>query len=968
MPAPLTPEQLIELIRKSNLLEVARLDAYLKQRQTPAATAIDLAQDLIKEGLITNFQKEQLLQGKWRGYTIGKYKVLERLGAGGMGSVYLCEHLKMKHKVAVKVLPTAKACDPAALGRFYREARAAGVLDHPNLVRAHDIDQDGDLHYLVLDYVDGVNLQYLVTRFPGKFPFDRACHYIYQAAQGLEHAFERGLIHRDIKPANLLLDRQGTIRILDMGLARFYEDNQDLLTLKYDDNNVLGTADYVSPEQAMDSHDVDIRTDIYSLGATFYFMLTGKPLFPDGRVAQKLIWQKDREPTPIHELRPDVPPDLEALVMKMLAKEREDRYQSPAEVMAALEPWVETPIAPPGDSEIPQMCPAARVSPNEGGSGGKSPAGRAPSKPSRPDSTNRHALRAATHAVTALPAAGPSAEHATPHRLDSEESTARTRAVREEPAPVKAAAPAVRPVAQRSRAGRIFFLSFTLSLGALAGFFFRLSMRGTEPPPPQTEVGKRILVVDRSHRGDTHASIADALRLARSGDIIEVREPVWEEVLRLESGGILGRGVTLIGKGPDGKPTIWQPPAGQTDVPSLVHLSAVSGLRLQNFTLDGKDAVQHLVTISGPSVGLTLQELTLAGFRSSGVRLTAAVAEEQEPLLLDRLQIQSGRDSEAGILLDSLVDQPSKYVRINQCKIKGPGQAGVAVSGPVHLQMTRCEVTDLGDGVIQRRASVPLPVQLTLTGNNFRNLERGALRLETPLRIETSQLVLNDNRFERVKVLGWLEGFKPEPARTPAGWIWSKEPASGPSKVYLRKRFTLESAPNRATLSLTADESFTVWINGQRAAQGTFSDRTHRIQAFDVARFLRQGDNVLAVEAFGRAGRAGVLAELDDNGSGIFTRTLVSDTTWKVSSQPITGWQEAAFDEKSWPEARMVTPYGKGEPAWQQLIWEGLVQEHFKFQTDRIFPAPTGNTRDAESSEGFPLFEAVIKPRRQAQE
>src|SRR5438128_889239 len=122
MAAPLTTQQLIELIRKSNLLEAERLDAYLQQRQTPAATAIDLAQDLINEGLITNFQKEQLLQGKWRGYTIGKYKVLERLGAGGMGSVYLCEHLKMKHKVSVKVLPSAKACDPAALGRFYREA------------------------------------------------------------------------------------------------------------------------------------------------------------------------------------------------------------------------------------------------------------------------------------------------------------------------------------------------------------------------------------------------------------------------------------------------------------------------------------------------------------------------------------------------------------------------------------------------------------------------------------------------------------------------------------------------------------------------------------------------------------------------------------------------------------------------------------------------------------------------------
>jgi serine/threonine protein kinase len=962
MPVPLTTEQLVELIRKSNLIESARLDAHLQQQKTLPATAVDLAQDLINQGLITNFQKEQLLQGKWRGYTIGKFKVLERLGAGGMGSVYLCEHLKMKHKVAVKVLPTAKACDPAALGRFYREARAAGVLDHPNLVRAHDIDQDGELHYLVLDYVDGVNLQHLVNRYPGKLPVERACHYIYQAAQGLQHAFECGLIHRDVKPANLLVDRQGVIRILDLGLARFYEDNQDLLTLKYDDNNVLGTADYVSPEQAMDSHDVDIRTDVYSLGATFYFLLTGQPLFPEGRVAQKLIWHKDREPKPIHELRGDMPVELETIVMKMMAKEREDRYQTPAEVMAALEPWVQTPIAPPSDAELPNLCPAARGGPNENGSGGRSPAGRSPVGSRKQDSAGvsgprrTSPSRTATQAVIALPATGPSAEHATPHRLSAEESTARVRASLES-TPVFATAP--KP---KGRIGRLIYMGTMLALGVTAGVFMRMSMRGTEPPPPPV-IGKRVLVVDHSGRGDTHASILEALKTARPGDTVEVREAVWEEVLRLESGGTLGRGVTLTGKGQDGKPTLWQPPPGQHDVPSLIHFSSIAGLRLQNFTLDGKDTVQHLVTISGPSGELTLEDLKLQAFRSSGVRLTSAVAEEHQPLLFQRLQIHAGREAEAGILIDSLLDQPSKCVRISECRIEGPGHAGVVVSGPVgELEIARCEICGLSDGVLYRSASVPLPIQLTLTGNTFRDLQRTGLRIETTLKSETSRVTLKDNRFKRVKVLGWLEGFKTEPGRTPAAWIWSNEPVGGPAKVQFRKRFNLESAPTRATLSLTGDESFTVWVNGQRAGQGTFNERTRRIQAFDVARFLRQGDNVLAVEATGRAGRSGVLAELDDNGSGIFTRTLVSDPTWKVTTQALTGWQESAYDETNWPVARLVTPYGKGEPAWQQLIWDALLQEHFKYQTERIFPAPTGNERDAESSEGFPLFDATIKP------
>ncbi|HKB41698.1 MAG TPA: serine/threonine-protein kinase, partial [Gemmataceae bacterium] len=210
MPQPLTPDQFVALIRKSDLLEPDRLDAFLRQEAsdgTELPPPTDLAQRLVDDGLLTSFQTEQLLQGKWRGFTIGKYKVLERLGSGGMGSVYLCEHLQMHRRMAVKVLPIAKAQDPAALGRFYREARAAGLLDHPNLVRAHDIDQDGELHYLVMDYVDGINLQRLVTKTTGPLPVARACHYIHQAAQGLDHAYRAGLVHRDLKPANILLDR-----------------------------------------------------------------------------------------------------------------------------------------------------------------------------------------------------------------------------------------------------------------------------------------------------------------------------------------------------------------------------------------------------------------------------------------------------------------------------------------------------------------------------------------------------------------------------------------------------------------------------------------------------------------------------------------------------------------------------------------------------------------------------------------
>ena len=358
MPAPTTTEELLDLLHKSELVPVARLEAFLQELPSRFMQPRDLVKALIHGGLITQFQGDQLLQGKWRGFTLGKYRVLERIGSGGMGTVYLCEHAMVGRKVAVKVLPTSQSNNPAALGRFYREARAAGVLDHPNLVKAHDIDQEGGLHFLVMDYVDGSSLQAIVTKF-GPFSIPRAIEYIRQAAIGLAHAHASGLIHRDIKPANIMLERNGTIRVLDLGLARFFNDNTDMLTVKYDDKHVLGTADYVAPEQALNSHEVDIRADIYSLGCTLYYCLTGQPPFPEGKVAQKLIWHQVREPVPVEQLRPEVPASLALILRKMMAKDPDQRFQTPGEVADALADLIEAPIEPPPEAEMPRLCPAA---------------------------------------------------------------------------------------------------------------------------------------------------------------------------------------------------------------------------------------------------------------------------------------------------------------------------------------------------------------------------------------------------------------------------------------------------------------------------------------------------------------------------------------------------------------------------------------------------------------------------------
>ena len=364
---PATVDSFVDLVEKSQLIEPLRLDEYWAElrRGTFPDRPYRLARRLVEDGLITNFHAEQLLKGRYKGFNLGNYRILERIGRGGMGTVYLAEHKVMRHRVAIKVLPPEQAEKPAARERFYREARAAAMLSHPNLVRAHDIGCANGLHYLVMEYVDGVSLYDLVTRH-GPLAIDRAAHYIGQAAIGLQYAHEAaGMVHRDVKPGNLLVDRGGTIKLLDMGLARLgmaamFESNADSITRNFNDKSILGTADYIAPEQAVNSQAVDIRADIYGLGATFYYLLTGQPPFPTGTVTQKLMWHQLRQPDPVNELRSGVPQEISDLIARMMSKSPELRPQQPVEVVDALLPWVESEVSPPNETEIPRLCLAAQ--------------------------------------------------------------------------------------------------------------------------------------------------------------------------------------------------------------------------------------------------------------------------------------------------------------------------------------------------------------------------------------------------------------------------------------------------------------------------------------------------------------------------------------------------------------------------------------------------------------------------------
>ncbi len=357
MPAPATVAEFVDVIRKSGLVPDDRLQAEVHRPRLAAAPTVDAAaQAFVDAGLLSRFQSKQLKLGRYKRFEIAsKYRLLELLGVGGMGAVYLCEHMFMKRLVALKVLPVEKLHDPSALLRFYREARAVAALDHPNIVRAYDIDKFEQMHFLVMEYVDGASVQEIVAR-RGRLDPMRAANYVAQSAHGLHHAHQLGMVHRDIKPGNLLLERTGLIKILDMGLARFFDQKTDNVTERFDNNCVLGTADYLAPEQAV-SNVVDIRADIYALGGTFYYMLTGQSPFPDGTIAHKLMCHQRETPKPVGSFRADVPPELLAVLDRMMRKDPDERYQTPKELFDALAEIVEETPVPPPLNEMPDLCP-----------------------------------------------------------------------------------------------------------------------------------------------------------------------------------------------------------------------------------------------------------------------------------------------------------------------------------------------------------------------------------------------------------------------------------------------------------------------------------------------------------------------------------------------------------------------------------------------------------------------------------
>jgi serine/threonine protein kinase len=288
---------------------------------------------------------------------VAGYQVLEEIGRGGMGIVYKARHLAQNRIVALKVIRQERLAHPEAVSRFRREAHAAARVSHPNIVAVEEYDQVGDVHYLAMEFVPGLTLQRIVEQ-SGPLPVELACEVVRQTARALQHATEQGLVHRDVKPSNLILVGAGPgvplpsrplVKVLDMGVARLYQiagGPEESLTTLTRDGSVIGTPDYIAPEQLENPHGADIRADLYSLGCTFYFLLTGRVPFPGGTLIQKLDRQRWETPPSVDQLRRDVPPAVASLVRRLMAKHPDDRPQSAAELIAGLEHLARTGVLP----------------------------------------------------------------------------------------------------------------------------------------------------------------------------------------------------------------------------------------------------------------------------------------------------------------------------------------------------------------------------------------------------------------------------------------------------------------------------------------------------------------------------------------------------------------------------------------------------------------------------------------------
>ena len=949
MAAPSTSNTFLDILRKSNVLSEERVGEFLGQVSNPdQLSPADLAGRMVREGYLTPFQANHLLKGRYKNFFIGKYKVLEPLGSGGMSQVFLCEHRDMRHRVALKMLPIKESTDPTAVSRFLREARAAASVNHPNVVRAHDFDQsDGKFYYLIMDYVDGINLHELVKAV-GPLPPEMAAQFIAQAAQGLQHIADNGLIHRDLKPSNLLLDRTGVVRILDLGLARFTEDEKDNITRQFQNNTVMGTADYLAPEQALMVDALDVRADIYSLGATFYYLLAGQAPFEELSVTQKLLAHQLRDPDPLPD---SVPEDMQDVVRTMMQKLPENRFQTPLDVAEALADWTAVPLPPPDESIFPRRGP------------GGGPASNGPR--TNPPSTSGHGNKTAKTVRTGGTVVGPRPNVGRGSATTVGKGPRSSRLSLPEPESAKSKLPLyaiVGGIVAVAIVGAI--LAYTNPFGkkpatadAVPGTE-KADARAVPPAGSLPPAGSRIVGAN-----GPYTTVLAALDGAPVGTKIYLADAEHAEQLEIES---IPANV-FIGAWPLTRVVRWVAPPGLPANKPLVRIDNADSLVLSNVAFDGGGKASVLVSLSGACPGTTLDNVTATGYRTAAVQLTGVQGSPGREVRVRKLHATGGA---VGVRVAPGADgSPTKHVAVEQSRFEDATN-GVEVSGPVEaLAVTFCRFHKNEYGLHFPAKEKPPAVSVTVQNNAFAELGRAGLMFDAPAG-SASRFTVTNNLFFKTPQAAATAGISGLPSFDLPPWVWyndefppEKETNIPAGTRLFRRVFELAAVPAAATLDIACAASFRLWVNGEFVGESEPKYYTKRVASFPVAKLLKPGKNVIAVEGTntldpispGFAMAAGLTVRL---GVPATNKALVAtDDAWKSAPAADDGWQKLAFADADWKPVR-IWDKPNFRYAWQNSLWDSALETQVP-PSGRAKFLVGGNVRDYESGEGYPLLDGL---------
>ncbi|HEV3302350.1 MAG TPA: protein kinase [Planctomycetaceae bacterium] len=810
MPFQLTPDTFFRCLQRSALVSedrVASLVVELGKEGVDVGQPQAIAAALVRNGTLTQWQAKELLRGKHRGFILGKYRLLSVLARGGTSTVYLAEHSLMRRRCAIKVLPKTNlrgAVDPA---RFQRETRVVAALEHTNIVRAYDVDKalDGknEVHLFVMEFVDGDSLQDRVAHM-GPMPPLEAANYIRQAADGLAYAHSCGVVHGNVKPANLLVARGDIIKILDLGLAKLFND---VTPAPIEKEQALATANFLAPEQFVKGGTVDRRTDIYSLGCTFHFLLAGLPPFPGGTPRQTLISPSTKQPVSIREIRDDVPADLAEILSRMMARQPADRYRTADEVSDELR----KSLVKHADPKWLRQNPAVLSSPNalEKRTANRSTDAKTPSPVSAAPSA---AIR--TGSTSAEPSDSSSKSNASPSNgaRPSEASTAlvkgSTPSERSTPPPTSAKSRATtvgidvlkvlridqhdssvidtvigrrrrKPWFLRVRPKlslEIIALVLASAVAAVGGLVWYGSREKDLPVHPIEQKSAKLAAVPgpAAAPAPTRPLIDGDIRVGPRGHfktigeaIDFVRESYAHDVLFSTSTG-KPRAIKVAGWHTyperididnsdfhfpkalriicdDPVPAILAPP----DHEPVVRLHGVERFSLDGFEIDaaGKKAA---IDLSGYLVGTRLRNLEIGGDCDTSILVHGAMGLErpESRCILDHLVLRRRRPGGTGVRFEQGIN-PSSNLTITGCRLFGPFESAIAFNGPaVGIAVRESIISRASVGILFERDGLAVK-DLAIVNNTFHKLDRGIVFRDTPPG-PTIDLTVQRNLFDAV--------------------------------------------------------------------------------------------------------------------------------------------------------------------------------------------------------------------------